>query len=93
MVRKLTKYKVITVHCKCGEKLVKYKKGPGRTLLKIHRDRINKDYQGIFLDNYEPEGTDIFCISCKNRITTVKRVNGKFINKVNRGSLWIIRKS
>jgi hypothetical protein len=93
MIRKLTKYKVITVFCKCGERLVKYKKGPWRTLLKIHRDRITKNYQWIFLENFEPEWTDIFCVNCKNRIATVKRINGKFINKVNRGSLGIIRKS
>ncbi len=93
MAKKLTKYKVITVYCKCWERLVKYKKGPGRTLLKIHRDRITKDYQGIFLDNYEAEWSDIMCKWCWNRISTVKRVNGKYINKVNRWNLGIIRKS
>ncbi len=93
MAKKLTKYKVITVFCKCWEKLVKYRKWPGRSLLKIHRDRITKDYQWIFLNNFDPEWTDIFCIWCKNRISTVKKVNGKFINKVNRGNLGIIRKN
>lgn len=93
MVRKLTKYKVMTVFCKCWEKLVKYKKWPWRTLLKIHRDRINKDYQGIFLNNFEPEWTDIYCTECKNRIATVKVVNWKYINKVNRWNLGVIKKS
>jgi hypothetical protein len=93
MARKLTKFKVITVYCKCGEKLVKYKKWPGRTLLKIHRDRINKDYQGIFLENFEQAGADIYCKWCEKRIATVMVVNWKYINKVNRWNLGIIRKS
>ena len=29
MVKKLTKYTMLGVYCKCGIKLVNYKKGPG----------------------------------------------------------------
>jgi len=80
------------VFCKCGEKIVLYrKKGPGR-LRKIHRDRIAKDYHYLFLDNFEKEGFDIFCPSCNNRFATVKKINGKYVNKVNQGQLGIIRK-
>ena len=80
------------VFCQCGEKIVLYrKKGPGR-LRKIHRDRIAKDYHNLFLDNFDDEGSDILCPKCKQRFTTVKKVNGKFVNKVNQGQLGTIRK-
>jgi len=87
MGRKLTKYKVLTVYCRCGQKLLKYKKGPGRRLLKIHRDRVTKDYTGLFLDDYSERGTDIRCPSCKKRFATVRIINGKYVNKVNQGQL------
>jgi hypothetical protein len=86
------KYKIWTVYCKCGERLVKYrKKGPGR-LRKIHRDRIAKDFTGLFFDETSPIGTDVFCPACKHRIATIQKVNGKYVNKVNQGQLGIIKK-
>jgi hypothetical protein len=91
--KKLTKFRMITVFCSCGEKLIRYKKWPGRRLLKIHRDRITKDYTGIFKENFEEAGSDILCSNCKERLTTVQNMNGKFINKVNQGIIWIIKKS
>lgn len=85
-------FKIWTVYCKCGEKLVRYKKrGPGR-LRKIHRDRISKDYSGLFLSDSTKIGTDIFCPNCKKRLATVLKVNGKYVNKINQGQLGIIRK-
>jgi len=93
MVRKLTKYKIMTVFCKCWQKLVRYRKGPWRRLLKIHRDRITKDYAWIFKNDYSPAGSDIICSSCKERIATVQIVNGKYVNKVNQWQIWIIKKS
>jgi len=93
MPKKLTKYKVISVWCKCGQELVKYKKGPWRRLLKIHRDRITKDYAWIFLDNYDPAWTDLLCPNCTERIATVMVVNWKYVNKVNQWQIWIIKKS
>ena len=93
MPRKLVKYRMITVWCKCGEKLIRYKKWPWRRLLKIHRDRITKDYAGIFKDNFDEAGSDILCPNCLERITTVQNMNGKFINKVNQWVIGIIKKS
>ncbi len=90
-MKKLTKYKILTIYCKCGEKLLKYKKGPGRRLLKIHRDRITEDFTGIFINDYSEKGTDICCRSCKERIATVQIVNGKYVNKVNQGQLGITK--
>ncbi|MDH3353412.1 MAG: hypothetical protein OEL87_03115 [Nanoarchaeota archaeon] len=89
-MKKLTQYKILTVFCKCGEKLVRYKKGPGRRLLKIHRDRITKDYTNI-LKNYAGKETKIFCPSCKERFATVKCVNGKYVNKINQGQLGKVK--
>lgn len=93
MTKKLTKYKIISVWCKCWQKLVKYKKGPWRRLLKIHRDRITKDYAWVFLENCAPAWSDILCPNCLERITTVQNMNWKFINKVNQWQIGIIKKS
>lgn len=72
---------------------MRYKKGPGRTLIKIHRDRITKDYAGVFGSTPAPEGTEVHCPHCKERIATIRVVGGKYIYKVNRGKLGLIRKS
>ena len=90
-MKKLTKYKILTIYCKCGQKLLKYKKGPGRRLLKIHRDRITEDWTGIFINDYSDQGTDIFCPACDGRIATVQVVNGKYVYKLNLGQLGVTR--
>jgi len=90
-LKKLTNYRILTVHCRCGLKLLKYRKGPGRRLLKIHRDRITVDYTGIFINDYSESGTDIHCPACGKRIATVQVVNGKYVNKVNQGQLGLAR--
>ena len=90
---KTNNYKLWTVFCKCGQKLVRYRKmGSGR-LRKIHRDRIAEDFCGIFEDNFSPVGTEILCTNCKHRIATVQLVSGKYVNKVNQGQLGMIKKS
>ena len=90
---KTSQYKIITVWCKCGEKLVRYRKcGKGR-LRKIHRARIAEDFTGIFESDKSPVGTDILCQKCKERIATVQIVSGKYVNKVNQGQLGEIKKS
>jgi len=90
--RILRNYKIISVFCKCGEKLVRYRKGGKGRLVKIHTDRIAEDFWGIFTHKH-PIGTEIFCPRCKNRIATVRMQSGKYINRVNQGQLGIIRKS
>lgn len=92
MVKKnLTQWKILTIYCKCGIKLLKYKKGPGNRLLKVHRDRITKDYTGIFESDYSDENTDIICPSCNGRLATVKCISGKYVNKLNQGQIGDIR--
>lgn len=87
----MNEFRIILVHCKCGAKLVRYhKRGKGR-LRKIHRDRIAEDFSGIFSGN-EPDGTDLFCPECNERIATVRSMQGKYIAKVNQGQLGMIRK-
>ncbi len=89
---KLQNYQTWLVYCKCGRKLVKYlKKGSGR-LRKIHRDRIVKDYAGVFMDQDSPVGTSVLCPKCKERIATIRKVKGKYVNKVNQGLLGNIKK-
>jgi len=91
LVKKLTKYKILTIYCKCGIKLIKYKKGGGRRLLKIHRDRITKDFENIFLDNYDEKNSDILCPNCHQRIATIQIIGGKYVNKVNQGQIGEIK--
>jgi len=91
MVKKLVKFKTIKVFCKCWDILVKYRKWPWRRLLKIHRDRIVKDYNNIFINDKSEMWTDIFCTNCKNRIATVLKVNWKYVNKLNQGQIWLVK--
>jgi hypothetical protein len=86
-------FRNITIYCGCGAKLVRYRKrGKGR-LVKIHRLRISEDYYGIFSNDALPEGSDILCPECNERIATVRMVNGKWVHKVNQGQIGLIRKS
>jgi hypothetical protein len=91
MVKKLTQWKILTIYCKCGEKLLKYKKGPGRRLLKIHRDRITKDYTNTFIENYSKKNSEILCPKCQKRFATIQIIGGKYVNKVNQGQLGEIK--
>jgi hypothetical protein len=90
-VKKNQKSRQLEIFCKCGEKLLKYKKGSGRRLIKIHRDRISKDFREIFVNNFEKENSDIFCPECLKRIATVKKINGKYVNKLNQGQIGDIK--
>lgn len=88
MAKVLTKYKILTIYCACGLKLLQYKKGPGARLIKIHRDRITKDFNnGLFLDHFGAENTDILCPQCNKRLSSVKVIAGKYVNKVNQGQI------
>ena len=90
-MKKNQKPKQLEIFCKCGQKLLKYKKGGGRRLVKVHRDRISKDFTGIFENNFEKENSDIFCPKCNNRIATVKLISGKYVNKLNQGKIGNIK--
>ncbi|MCD5396616.1 MAG: hypothetical protein LRZ98_00330 [Candidatus Pacebacteria bacterium] len=90
-MKKTSKPHYLTLFCKCGIKLIKYKKGQGRKLVKIHSDRVVTDYLNLFI-NYFPENTNIFCTNCEKRIATIKKINGKFVNKLNQGQIGIIKK-
>lgn len=91
MAKELTQYKILTIYCKCGEKLLKYKKGPGRRLLKIHKDRISKDYTSTFINDYSEKNSEILCPNCKQRFATIQLIGGKYVNKVNQGQLGEIK--
>jgi len=96
MWKKITlpsRYKTISVFCKCGQALVKYKKWGKWRLRKIHRDRITEDIAWVFQDDRSSVWTDILCPECHERIATIQIVSGKYVHKVNQGQLGIIRKS
>ena len=90
-MKKLTKYKILKIYCRCSQKLLKYKKGPGRRLLKIYRDHTTEDYTGIFINDYSEKGTSLHCPSYDKRIATVQIVNGEYVNKVNQGQLGLTK--
>ena len=90
-MKKTSKPYHLTLYCKCGVKLVRYRKGSGRKLVKIHSNRVVSDFFNLFINKHK-ENTPIFCSSCKNRIATVKKINGKFVNKLNQGQVGLIRK-
>ena len=83
--------RIIKVYCKCGEKLLRYKKRGKGFLIKIHAPRIVEDYAGIFQEKL-PEGESVFCPSCGVRFATVFKINGKWVFKINQGALGVIRK-
>lgn len=89
--RKLTKYKMLTVYCKCWQKLVKYKKGGSWRLIKINKERITEDCAWVFI-NELPENTDVFCPNCWWRLATVKLISWKYMNKLNQWMIWTIKK-
>ena len=89
-MKKINRNRILHVYCKCGAFLVKYKKGKGRRLVKIHKDRIVLDEQGVFKENL-PEGTNIFCKKCEKRLATVRKINGKYVFKLNQGSIGLIK--
>ena len=89
--KKLTKYKMLTVYCKCWQKLVKYKKWGKWRLIKINKERIAEDYSWVFINTF-PENTDILCPSCWWRLATVKLISWKYMNKLNQWMIWEIKK-
>ncbi len=90
--KNLTKYKILTVFCKCWQKLVKYKKWWKWRLIKIHKDRISEDYSWVFINDYSWENSDIYCPNCSSRLATVKCIWWKYVNKLNQWSIWNIKK-
>jgi len=91
-MKKLSKPKILTVYCSCGQKLVRYKKGKGRKLVKIHKNRVLDDFtnEKIFLNEFL-ENTNLFCPQCKKRIATVKLIKGRYVNKLNQGVVGKIK--
>ncbi len=83
-------WKTKTLYCKCGLKLLDYRKrGLGRWI-KVHRTRISKDYTGIFSEEL-PKEHSIFCPSCATRVATVQNVSGKWVFKLNQGAVGKIK--
>jgi len=84
-------WKIKTLYCDCNTKLLDYRKRGNGRWIKVHQSRISKDFTGIFSGNSLPEGSDIFCPQCQKRIATVRMVNGKWVYKLNQGTIGKIR--
>ncbi len=83
-------WKTKTLYCKCGVKLLDYRKrGPGRWI-KVHRSRISRDCTGIFSITLA-KGESVFCPECGVRVATVQNIAGKWVFKLNQGAVGKIK--
>jgi len=79
-----------TLYCKCGLKILEYRKrGKGRWI-KVHKLRISKDFYNLFQDDLN-RGESIYCPNCKIRIATVQNISGKWVYKLNQGAVGKIK--
>jgi hypothetical protein len=90
-IKKLTKFKILTVYCDCSAKLAKYQKGGSGRLIKLQKHRIVKDYFDIFINNLDAKNSDVLCPECKNRFATIQLIGGKYVYKINQGQLGNIK--
>ena len=90
-MKKLTKFRILTVYCKCSAKLVKYQKGGSGRLIKLQKHRIVKDYFDIFINNFDHKNSDVLCPNCKKRFCTIQLIGGKYVYKINQGQLGNIK--
>ncbi len=80
--------KIITVQCKCGQKLFRYyKAGKGR-LIKLMVKRLTEDNVGL-------EGLPTFsrpiCPACKKDLGIIMMIHGEPALKINQGTIESIR--
>lgn len=84
------RFKQLELGCKCGHKLLKYKKGGSGRWIKVHDKRVIEYYDKNFqLDMKKETGTGIYCSSCESRLAQVQNLGGKFIAKINQGQITI----
>ena len=88
---KLSKFRILTVYCKCSVKLLKYQKGGSGRLIKLQKHRIVKDYFDIFINNFDDKNSDVSCPDCKKRFCTIQLIGGKYVYKINQGQLGNIK--
>ena len=83
-------WKTKTLYCKCGLKLLDYRKrGKGRWI-KVHQSRISKDFTGMFEEKLD-KGESVYCPNCGVRVATVQNVSGKWVFKLNQGAIGKIK--
>jgi len=83
------KARVISVECRCGCVLFKYKKiGKGK-LIKCYLPRILNDRVNLS-ENIEI-GTNVFCPKCRKRIGTIFGIKGMRAVKLNQGQIMPFR--
>ncbi len=84
------RFKQLELGCKCGHKLLKYKKGGSGRWIKVHQKRVIEYYDSQFKEDLTKEtGTDIYCSSCGARLAQVQNLGGKFVAKINQGQITI----
>jgi hypothetical protein len=84
----MAKGRVVTVECRCGQRLFKYYKGGRGRLIKCYLDEIRQDYVGI---DAEPIGSQPACPACGKGLGLVRMVRGRPALKINQGTIQEIR--
>ncbi len=84
------RFKKLELACRCGYKILKYKKGGTGRWIKVHDKRVIEYYDEVFaMDMKKETGTDIYCSNCQKRLAQVQNLGGKFIAKINQGQVVV----
>ena len=87
--------RVITVECRCGQRLFKYHKGGRGRLIKCFLDEIRKDYAGIRRATRQAGGQasqiSPTCPACGKELGIVRIVRGRPALKLNQGTVKATR--
>ena len=83
--------RVITVECRCRQRLFKYYKGGRGRLIKCFLDEIRQDYAGILETTHQSGGQDSpvqpTCPACGKELGIVRIVRGRPALKLNQGTI------
>lgn len=93
----MAKGRVVTVECRCGQRLFKYYKGGRGRLIKCYLDEIRTDFVGIHHhglvaahDRQAPDAQPT-CPSCGCTVGRIQIVRGRPALKINHGTVKAIR--
>jgi hypothetical protein len=83
--------RVITVECRCGQRLFKYYKGGRGRLIKCFLDEIRKDYAGVLDTPCKTREQDSpvspTCPACGKELGAIRIVRGRPALKINQGTV------
>jgi len=98
----MPKGRIVEVNCQCGQELARYEKIPAEgRLIKMYMDHIIENcaigciVEGIkkgqtqlsLVEGSLPQGENVFCMNCEERVGTVQMIHGKPAIKLNQGQI------